>query len=165
MRMKMKMKIILITSVFLIVFNTKCIKVWCQEKGEIINKIVTSMTLKEKAQLVVGTGMHFELPDSLASLGSAVNTPSNETDPSYSEMVNRIRKYVPGAAGNTAEFPHLESPLKFLQMVLPVCAYNPDGKEKRKCILHCFPGCNPACSSPGIQVWYMRLEKPWETKY
>ena len=107
MRMKMKMKIILITSVFLIVFNTKCIKVWCQEKGEIINKIVTSMTLKEKAQLVVGTGMHFELPDSLASLGSAVNTPSNETDPSYSEMVNRIRKYVPGAAGNTAEFPHL----------------------------------------------------------
>ena len=107
MKMKMKRKLFLITSVFLIVFNAKCIKVWCQEKDEIINKIVTSMALNEKAQLVVGTGMHFELPDSLASLGSALNTLSNETDPSYSEMVNRIRKYVPGAAGNTAEFPHL----------------------------------------------------------
>jgi len=88
-------------------FNANCIKVSCQEKDEIINKIVASMTLKEKAQLVVGTGMYFELPDSIAKLIPNLNRPFDETDSSYSSMVSKIRKYVPGAAGNTAEFPHL----------------------------------------------------------
>ena len=165
MRMKMKRKLFLITSVFLIVFNAKCIKVWCQEKDEIINKIVTSMTLKEKAQLVVGTGMYFELPDSLASLGSAVNALSNETDPSYSEMVNRIRKYVPGAAGNTAEFPHLGITTQVLADGPAGLRIQPRRKGEEKTYIALLSRLQPCLPPPGIQVWYMRLEKPWETKY
>jgi beta-glucosidase len=104
---EIKRRIFLLSFVLLFVFNVKCIKVYCQESSEIVNKIVTSMTLKEKAQLVVGTGMYFELPDSIAKFIPNLNRPFDETDSSYSSMVSKIRKYVPGAAGNTAEFPNL----------------------------------------------------------
>ncbi|NEW84127.1 MAG: beta-glucosidase [Mariniphaga sp.] len=66
------------------------------------------MTLDQKAQLVIGTGMYFEMPDSLKSkmppgFGGDVNT----KDPVYNEMVKRIRKYLPGAGGVSSEFPDL----------------------------------------------------------
>lgn len=71
-----------------------------------IQEIVSKMTLDQKAQLVIGTGMFFELPDSIKSkmppgFGGDVNT----KDPVYNEMVKRIRKYLPGAAGVSSEFP------------------------------------------------------------
>lgn len=73
-----------------------------------IQEIISKMTLEQKARLVVGTGMHFELPDSIKAkmpqgFGGAVD-PGN---PEYSSMVEKIRKYLPGAAGNSAEFPAL----------------------------------------------------------
>lgn len=74
-----------------------------QEK---LNQILTSMTLKEKAQLVIGTGMFFEMPDSMMKQfgGSRMVDPN---DSAYSAMVDQIRKYVPGAAGNTPKYEHL----------------------------------------------------------
>ena len=66
------------------------------------------MTLDQKAQLVIGTGMFFEMPDSLQKLmppgfGGDVNS----KDPVYNAMVKKIRKYLPGAAGFSSEFPEL----------------------------------------------------------
>lgn len=74
-----------------------------QEK---LNQILNSMTLKEKAQLVIGTGMFFEMPDSMMKQfgGSRMVDPN---DSAYSAMVDQIRKYVPGAAGNTPKYEHL----------------------------------------------------------
>ena len=74
-----------------------------QEK---LNQILNSMTLKEKAQLVIGTGMFFEMPDSMMKQfgGSRMVDPNDST---YSAMVEQIRKYVPGAAGNLSKFENL----------------------------------------------------------
>lgn len=74
-----------------------------QEK---LNQILNSMTLKEKAQLVIGTGMFFEMPDSMMKQfgGSRMVDPNDST---YSAMVEQIRKYVPGAAGNSSKFENL----------------------------------------------------------
>jgi len=73
-----------------------------------ISDIVSAMTLKEKAQLVIGTGMHFELPDSvLSKMPPGFGGDIDPNDPEYSEMVKNIRKYVPGAAGNSVRFEKL----------------------------------------------------------
>lgn len=76
-------------------------------KEKEIQKIISKMTTKQKAELVIGTGMFFELPDSVKAkmppgFGGA---PAEPTD--YTRMVDKIRKYVPGAAGNTVEYPEL----------------------------------------------------------
>ncbi|MCF8360107.1 MAG: glycoside hydrolase family 3 C-terminal domain-containing protein [Prolixibacteraceae bacterium] len=61
------------------------------------------MSLKEKAQLVIGTGMYFQLPDSvLERFGGPREIDPN--DSVYSAMVEKIREFVPGAAGNTSMF-------------------------------------------------------------
>ncbi len=71
-----------------------------------IKDIVKLMTLEQKAQLLIGTGMHFELPDSIKEkMPNWGNQQQEESD--YTRMVDKIRTYVPGAAGNTAEFPEL----------------------------------------------------------
>ncbi len=76
-------------------------------KEKEVQKIITKLTLQQKAELVIGTGMYFELPDSIKAkmppgFGGA---PAEQTD--YTRMVDKIRKYVPGAAGNTVEYPEL----------------------------------------------------------
>jgi beta-glucosidase len=73
-----------------------------------IQQIVSKMTLDQKAQLVIGTGMFFELPDSIqAKMPPGFGGDVNTKDPVYNEMVKRIRKYLPGAAGFSSEFPEL----------------------------------------------------------
>jgi beta-glucosidase len=67
--------------------------------------IISSMNLKQKAQLVIGTGMEFNIPDSVdAPFKDPLKTYG---DTAYTRMVRSIRKYMPGAAGFTAEFPKL----------------------------------------------------------
>jgi beta-glucosidase len=67
--------------------------------------IISSMSLKQKAQLVIGTGMEFNIPDSVdAPFKDPLKTYG---DTAYTRMVRSIRKYMPGAAGFTAEFPKL----------------------------------------------------------
>jgi len=74
--------------------------------------IVAAMTLEEKALLVCGTGMvlppsFFEgLPEGENPFGSLFESKKGE-NPEYDAMVERVRKYVPGAAGRTAEIPRL----------------------------------------------------------
>lgn len=70
-----------------------------------IQDIVASMSLEQKARLVVGTGMFFDLPDSLEKIFKWKVEES--TDTNYKHMVDKIRKYLPGAAGFSAEFPDL----------------------------------------------------------
>ncbi len=67
--------------------------------------IIKSMSLEEKAQLVVGTGMYFPMPDSILekippSFGGKLDTITP-----YGKMVKKIRTYLPGTAGVTAEYP------------------------------------------------------------
>jgi len=76
--------------------------------GQKIQQIVSKMTLEQKAQLVIGTGMFFEMPDSLrAKMPPGFGGEGDSKDPVYGEMVKRIRKYLPGSAGNSSEFPEL----------------------------------------------------------
>jgi len=73
-----------------------------------INGIISKMTLDQKAQLVIGTGMFFEMPDSMrAKMPPGFGGDINTKDPVYNEMVKRIRKYLPGAGGVSSEFPEL----------------------------------------------------------
>ena len=73
-----------------------------------ITGIVSKMTLDQKAQLVIGTGMFFEMPDSMrAKMPPGFGGDINTKDPVYNEMVKRIRKYLPGAGGVSSEFPEL----------------------------------------------------------
>jgi beta-glucosidase len=73
-----------------------------------IQQIISKMTLDQKAQLVIGTGMFFELPDSIqAKMPAGFGGEISSKDPVYAEMVKRIRKYLPGAAGVSSEFPEL----------------------------------------------------------
>ena len=71
-----------------------------------IREIVSKMTLEQKAQLLIGTGMYFELPDSIKAKMPPMFEQQKDTS-EYGKMVERIRLFVPGAAGNTAEFPEL----------------------------------------------------------
>ncbi len=84
------------------VLATNCAPKQASDK-EVVDAIVASMTLKEKAQLVIGTGMFFQLPDSLAAQFGAKG-PIDPKDSTYSAMVDHIRKFVPGAAGNSSMF-------------------------------------------------------------
>jgi beta-glucosidase len=74
-----------------------------------IDKIISDMSLDEKALLVVGTGMDLSehLRDAFSSGENPLTVDLKKADPGYAAMVERIRKYVPGAAGRTAEIPRL----------------------------------------------------------
>ncbi len=69
-----------------------------------IREMIGKMSLEQKVQLLVGTGMHFDLPDSIAA-----NWPQPEKtmDSAYYAMVDSIRAILPGAAGFTAAYPEL----------------------------------------------------------
>lgn len=69
------------------------------------NKIISLMSLDQKARLLIGTGMVMDLPDSIMKMFG--NHKEDTGDTVYTNMINRIRKYLPGAAGTTAEFPEL----------------------------------------------------------
>ncbi len=75
-----------------------------------VKKVVAAMSLEDKANLVVGTGSNFELPDSIMALipenvRQMINHRTPQGDSAYKAMINRIKGLVPGAAGRTAEFP------------------------------------------------------------
>ena len=73
-----------------------------------IQAIISKMTLDQKAELVIGTGMFFELPDSIQKkMPKGFNGEIDSQDQSYVDMVKKIRKYLPGAAGVSSEFPEL----------------------------------------------------------
>jgi beta-glucosidase len=69
-----------------------------------IDRIISSLSLEEKAQVLVGVGRVMNLPDSIRR---RMGRPENleELGEDYAAMVRKVRQYVPGVAGNTAEFP------------------------------------------------------------
>ncbi len=75
-----------------------------------IKQVIHSMTLQEKARFLVGTGMVFEIPDSikkkLPNGGFGFGGPPDK-DTTYKAMIDKVGKLVPGAAGSTSEFPNL----------------------------------------------------------
>ena len=77
-----------------------------------VSEIIDAMTLKEKALLVRGTGS--AIPANFFENISEDDNPfisyfedKKGEDPEYDAMVERIRKFAPGAAGRTAEIPRL----------------------------------------------------------
>lgn len=74
-----------------------------------VDAIIDSLTLEQKAMLVIGTGMNFRMPDSIANeLIGDIPNPFNkpiDADSSYKEMINKLKKVVPGSAGRTAIIP------------------------------------------------------------
>ena len=76
-------------------------------KEKEVQKIISKLTLQQKAELVIGTGMFFELPDSIKAKMPPGFGGDKQPETDYTRMVDKIRKYVPGAAGNTVEFPEL----------------------------------------------------------
>jgi beta-glucosidase len=79
-----------------------------QEKQNDMKKIqemIASMSLEQKAKLVIGTGMFIDLPE---GVDAPFEDPLKNMDDSvYTNMVQKIRGYLPGAAGSTSEFPEL----------------------------------------------------------
>jgi len=76
-----------------------------QQTEASVEEIIESMTLQQKAYLVIGTGMSFNLPDSVESpFGDPL---ADVEDEEYVSMVDRVHQIVPGAAGATAAFPEL----------------------------------------------------------
>ncbi|MCB0639114.1 MAG: glycoside hydrolase family 3 protein, partial [Lewinella sp.] len=69
--------------------------------------LVGQMSLEQKAQLVVGTGMFFPLPDSVLAMIPPEIRHELDTTTAYGKMVLHVRSYLPGAAGFSAEFPEL----------------------------------------------------------
>ncbi|MEI6275708.1 MAG: glycoside hydrolase family 3 N-terminal domain-containing protein [Prolixibacteraceae bacterium] len=77
-------------------------------KNSQIDLIISKMTLDQKAHLVVGTGMYFDLPDSiLTKMPPGFGGPADPNDKAYSDKVDQLRKYLPGASGFSFEFPTL----------------------------------------------------------
>jgi len=69
-----------------------------------VQEIMAKMTLEQKAHLIIGTGMSNDLPDSIMK---KLGLPVNGAGEKYSQMVARIKKYLPGAAGFTSEYPEI----------------------------------------------------------
>ncbi len=73
--------------------------------AEKVDSIIAKMTLKQKAELLIGTRAQYVLPDSIAK---KYNRPAPVIkDTAYNEMAKKVRKELPGAAGFSAEFPEL----------------------------------------------------------
>jgi len=94
-----------------IICFTACTKTEPQLGKSSVKRVIAAMTLEEKAMLVVGTGSSFELsplPDSVMARFPRREEP--EMDSAYKAMVDKIRQFVPGAAGRTAEISRLGIP-------------------------------------------------------
>jgi beta-glucosidase len=96
-----------VLSLFILVSPTRV----CGQKAaddQKVQSIISKMSLDQKSQLVIGTGMFFEVPDSIkAKMPRGFDGKVDSKDPVYVAMVEKIRKYLPGAAGVSSEFPEL----------------------------------------------------------
>lgn len=95
----------ILIAIALFINTSSCSNPVNNAQKEKVDEIIASMTLKQKVETLIGTGMHFVLPDSIAE---KFPWPTPEIkDTAYHEMVERIRSYLPGAAGFISEYPEL----------------------------------------------------------
>lgn len=73
-----------------------------------LKDVIKAMTLEEKASLVVGTGMSFDIPDSI--LKKFPNGQNPFAPPPGQPVVGQSQNLVPGAAGTTVNIPRLGIP-------------------------------------------------------
>ncbi len=107
-RLKCSSMAILLVASFFISNSLLAVNPISPSDGEkTVKEIVASMTLEQKAQLVIGTGMFFPMPDSLKDKMPPMFQSNLDPNSEYSKMVEKIRKYLPGTAGTSAEFPAL----------------------------------------------------------
>lgn len=80
-----------------------------QSTEQIVKQMIDSLTLEQKVQILIGTGMKMDLPDSIMAKFNfgKKNKVGVENDSAYMAMVDKIRSYLPGAAGFSAEIPEL----------------------------------------------------------
>ncbi|WP_445159222.1 glycoside hydrolase family 3 N-terminal domain-containing protein [Mesohalobacter salilacus] len=95
--------------IFIMALSKSFISCDSQEKSDKTefnsSDVIKKMTIKEKAQLVVGTGMYLPLPDSILEQLPMKMEDQLDYNSDYGKMVKKIRQYLPGTAGVTAEFP------------------------------------------------------------
>ena len=104
----------------MVIFTLTLIRCTTEEPDQMdekkIQEIISSMTPEQKVQLVIGTGMHLDLDipepmkkqfEPLMRQFGMIIEPESDDDTAYTSMVGRIRTYLPGSAGVTAEFPGL----------------------------------------------------------
>lgn len=119
----MKNRILIIVSILLFVISYSALfsscsgKITSKEKaGEqligtlTIDEVIDSLTVDEKALLVVGASTVMDIPDLIRDkFFGGVNPYSvpEGADPDYAAMLEKLSKRVPGAAGRTAEVPGL----------------------------------------------------------
>ncbi len=72
-----------------------------------VSEVIKKMTIKDKAQLVIGTGQFVPLPETVLEQLPTKPKDNLDTNTAYGKMVKKIREYLPGAAGTSVEFPHL----------------------------------------------------------
>ena len=152
-------------SMFLMGFQTKQAQAKSSDEQK-IQQIISKMTLEQKAQLVIGTGMFFEMPDSLKKMMPPGFGGEGDTkDPVYSEMVKRIRKYLPGAAGNSSEFPELGIATQVLSDGPAGLRIQPTRKgDSAKPTIVLLSQLVPFWPHHGILNWFTKLVRLWEAK-
>jgi beta-glucosidase len=100
-----------ILSLFAVVTFAECNPSGEKKEQMKIQNIISKMTLEQKAQLVVGTGLDWPMKEgaSVSSLGllSRMMIIPDNFDSSYHAMVARVRSNCPGSSGNTVEIPEL----------------------------------------------------------
>lgn len=101
---QIKLTGLFILAVFIFTSNSLFANVSGEKK---VKEIINSMSLEQKAQLVIGTGMYFPMPDSIREKLPPMFGGGEREDTPYNRMVDKIRAYLPGTAGISAEFPDL----------------------------------------------------------
>ncbi len=89
-----------VSALFIAVEAIGCTSAGVQQKDDQakVNEILSSMTLDQKVKLVIGTWRHG------GWFASEEEKASEDPDPEYTKMYDRVHSYLPGSAGFTAEF-------------------------------------------------------------
>ena len=74
-----------------------------------LKEVIGTMTLEEKARMLVGTGWLIDIPDSILRKIGGVNpfAPKPDGDTTFSSMIKKAQRMIPGAAGTTSELARL----------------------------------------------------------
>lgn len=100
-----------VLSLFVVIVFGQCNSDNEKKEQMMIREIISKMTLEQKAQLVVGTGLDWYVPEgvSVSDLGPLTKmiVVPKEFDSTFHALVEKVRSYCPGSTGNTIEIPEI----------------------------------------------------------